>query len=341
MVKKRKKNYKRKESNSSQLKPRSVKPQKTSSVPSSLPFKDKIGALLKTFGASSISFKERRSLLISAGATGLATLAGGALLLTGDTSEEQEPLQVLPNSDIKTKWRDVFEMQVDDAELKKHVEGFLNLFEKGVFEFKLQHPQTKEITTHFITGQQVLADIAKINDEYERTGFRWKKGVSHLMRRGKIVIASHNRNFSSIKSGSNTMFADIAGGNPSGESNPVRINLGTQYLKGARYYGPEGSGLMGFGRASFPVTIANVLANEIAHVWYRSKDDVISNGFENIVTIPMGAESRGVDLEQIKFSRGGNGGYITLHDKVKTFVQPLSVNQRQNLSQPHTLKLKP
>ena len=258
----------------------------------------------------------RRNLLMG-GATLGAILAGGALLWP-KAADEDVTLQVLPDSEIKIKWQDVFDLQVSNAELKKHVTGFMDLFEKSVFKFYLQDAQTGVVTENYITGQQVLGDIQRTNEEYERTGFRYQTGIQYLIPNGKIVIASHDNLFKGVATGSNTMFSVNEG-----REAPLRINLGTDYLKGARYYGVPGSGWFGIGRATHPATLENVLSNEIGHVWYRTSNEKISNGIENIIAVQMGAPQRDMDKQEIEFSRNSNGGFVTLYDGVRLIEGPL------------------
>jgi hypothetical protein len=128
----------------------------------------------------------RRNLLMGGGA--LAVALAGEFLLWPKEPDEESTLQILPDSEIKIKWRDVFDLQISDAKLKHHVTGFMDIFEKAVFKFYLQDPKTGVVSENYITGQQILADIQKTNQEYERTGFRYNPAVQHWIPNGKIVM---------------------------------------------------------------------------------------------------------------------------------------------------------
>jgi hypothetical protein len=116
-----------------------------------------------------------------------------------------------------------------------------------------------------------------------------------------------------------------------GKESPLRINLGTAYLKGAKYFGVEGSGWFGMGRATYSAALENVLANEIGHVWYRSNNDTNSNGVENIIAVQMGARQRDMNIERIDYSPNANGGFITLYDKVKLVKGSLPAGRKPSM----------
>jgi hypothetical protein len=89
---------------------------------------------------------------------------------------------------------------------------------------------------------------------------------------------------------------------------PVGVQLGQDYLKGAQYLGVDGR--------HYPVTVDGVLANELAHLAYRTRDERLSNQVEAIITTPAGAVQRDPSTTIIQFERDSNGGYQTLYDKL-------------------------
>jgi hypothetical protein len=225
-------------------------------------------------------------------------------------------------------WRDLFELDIDDPDLRAKVEGFMDYFEDAEFPFQQQDPNTGAITTQTLTGQQVLSGIEARLKMYEdaglttvlsdpntavRLGMAGQEGLldagESIMVDGKFVIRSHGDEFDgSPQTGSHTVSINMPG---MSEPLVLGISLGEEYLRGARYFGVDG--------ATHPVTVEGVLANELAHMDQGALAEDASILLESIVTVVNGGPQREPGNSYIDFEPDANGGYQTL----RTYEAPV------------------
>lgn len=196
-------------------------------------------------------------------------------------------------------WRDSIELQISNPDLRARVERFLNYMQTARFEYARQDPNTGRITRETLTGQQLLGDIAARRNVYVQSGMAdvlREQGIMGPNRR--FVIAQHDRPFNGqVQNGANTLFAQV-----NGRDYPLRIEVGTDYLRGARFYDAQGR--------LHPVTVEGVLANELGHLATGQRGDQMTIDIENIIAVQLGAEQR--VGEEISFSRNANGGFQSL-----------------------------
>lgn len=224
---------------------------------------------------------------------------------------------------MAVKWRDIFDLNIDDRGLKTSVEGFLDYFENAEFPYDRQDPNTGAITQSTISGQQVLEGIAVRLKLYEENGLAKafsdpkmaeRLGLSgegpngilppgeSVMHDGKFVIRSHDQEFKGDpKTGANTISMVLPG---MSEPLVLGINLGKDYLRGAQYYGVDGN--------MHPVTVEGVLVNELAHMDQGASAEAASILLESIVTVSNGGVQREPGNSYIDFSSNSNGGFQTL-----------------------------
>lgn len=193
---------------------------------------------------------------------------------------------------------------IRDAELKEHVENFLDIFQQGVFPYLLPDGQGgyKRVT---IDGQRVMQGLQRRLQGYRESGMMAAVQQAGLLKSGKYTIDSHNRNPIPGSAANNA----IAYGFKIEDRNyPMAVSLGVPYLKGAKYKAEGGL---------HPVSVGGVLVNELAHIWLNTEDDVKSNDIERIVTTRMGAVPRGLDNRDIVYVPNSNGGFHTLYQNVE------------------------
>ena len=202
-------------------------------------------------------------------------------------------------SEPAVNWRDCIELRIGDPDLRARTERFLDYLQRAEFTYLRQDPETHRIVEEKLTGQQLLRDISARRDVYDQSGIAASlEGAGLMGPSHKFVIAQHDRPFDgSVQNGSNTMFAQV-----NGHDYPLRIEIGTDYLKGAQYYDAQG-GL-------HPVTVEGVVSNELGHLATGQPGDQMTIDIENIIAVQLGAEQR--VGEQVEFSRNGNGGYQSL-----------------------------
>lgn len=201
-------------------------------------------------------------------------------------------------------WRELFTLEIADPNLKRRAEGFLDFYESTAFKYAEQDPATGIITEHEFSGQEVMARCKTLRQLIENSGEAPFLIRNNLLKGGKFVIAQHDRPYGNNHyNGSNTVFA----GSGHDRIVPVKIELGRDYLKGAKYYDTEG--------ALHPVTVDAILAHELAHFSTPTHEEVVPMQTEAIVIAAMGGAQRGANYH-ISYSPNGNGGYQSLHHKV-------------------------
>jgi hypothetical protein len=213
-------------------------------------------------------------------------------------------IRELSAKEIKVQWRDVLKIDISDPVLKRHVEGYLDKLQKSAFKYEVLDPSSEKKTVKELSGQEILQRLQNTQAAYLDP--QLKDHMSRFMQDGKLVIKSHNTPFNgTAQTGCNTAFLTADG------SVPVMINLGTDYLRGARVRNTDGT--------TSPVTVDAALTNELAHMAFKTSDDNFSDMIENIVVIAMGGKQRMNSTQaQIEFQRGGNFSYQTLYDKLPT-----------------------
>lgn len=210
-------------------------------------------------------------------------------------------------------WRDSIELQISDPDLRARTERFLDYLQGASFEYLRQDPSSGKIVKETLTGQQILGDIAARRDGYVQSGMADALRDAGLMGANrKFVIAQHDRLFDgSVQNGANTAFANV-----NGRNYPLRIEIGTDYLRGARYYDAQG-GL-------HPVTVEGVLANELGHLATGQPGDQMTIDIENIIAVQLGAEQR--VGETVEFTRNANGGFQSLLPDPKALAPAPSID---------------
>lgn len=202
-------------------------------------------------------------------------------------------------------WRDLFVLDIPDANLKRRVEGFLDFYQSSAFKYAELNPETGVITEHEFSGQEVMARCLALRQLIKDSGeepFLIRNG---LLKGGKFAIVQHDRPYNnSHLNGSNTFQA----GSAHDRIVPVKIELGRDYLKGAKYYDVEDR--------LHPVTVDAVLAHELAHFSTPTHEEIVPMQTEAIVVAAMGGAQRGSRYE-IVYSPNGNGGYQSLHHKAE------------------------
>ncbi len=196
-------------------------------------------------------------------------------------------------------WRDSIELRMTNPDLRARTERFLDYLQTARFEYARQDPNTGRITRETLTGQQILSDIAARRNIYIQSGMADTLRDAGIMGPNRrFVIAQHDRLFDdSVQSGANTAFANV-----NGRNYPLRIEVGTDYLRGARFFDAQGR--------LHPVTVEGVLANELGHLATGQPGDQMTIDIENIIAVQLGAEQR--VGEGISFSRNANGGFQSL-----------------------------
>lgn len=196
-------------------------------------------------------------------------------------------------------WRDSIELRISDPDLRARTERFLDYLQGATFEYLRQDPNDGKIVKETLTGQQILGDIAARRGVYVQSGMAdVLQGAGFMGPDQKFIIAQHDRFFDGrVQNGANTAFTRV-----NGRDYPLRVEIGTDYLRGARYYDAQG-GL-------HPVTVEGVLANELGHLATGQSGDQMTIDIENIIAVQLGAEQR--VGEQVEFTRNGNGGYQSL-----------------------------
>ena len=226
-------------------------------------------------------------------------------------------MRSLPPSEVKLKWRDILTLEISDPVLKRHTEGFLDKLEKSAFRFQLADSSGKLVNRE-LSGQEILLRLKELQVEYtdpqkakffnDAVATLKKAGVldghDGVLKDGKLIIQSHDKPYVSAATGSNTLQTEYRN-----EIFPLRINLGTEYLRGAQVKGHDGK--------YSAVTVDGVLANELGHMAFRSRSDRLSDDVENIIVNAMGGKPRVYSEDSgIKFQKGSNFSYHTLYDKV-------------------------
>lgn len=210
---------------------------------------------------------------------------------------------------VTVPWRDVIHLDIKDPALKAHVEGFLNQFERSSYPYQRQDPRSGQITEERLSGQDILARLKQTQDLYRQVGGAQLSGqMQQVMARlgmqyadGKFTIGDHNRPANGgPANGSITMFADQGGALPMG------IQIGTDYLKRSMYPGVDGK--------MHPVTVDGVIAHELAHLAFKTRQEGVPLQIEGIVVAAMGGEQRDPNSSVINLNRQ-SPGYETLYDK--------------------------
>lgn len=204
-----------------------------------------------------------------------------------------------PPAGTRVNWRDSIELQISNPDLRARVERFLDYMQTARFEYARQDPNTGRITRETLTGQQLLGDIAARRNVYVQSGMADTLRDAGIMGPNRrFVIAQHDRPFDgTVQNGANTAFARV-----NGRDYPLAIQIGTDYLRGARFFDAQG-GL-------HPVTVEGVLANELGHLATGKPGDQMTIDIENIIAVQLGAAQR--VGEEISFSRNANGGFQSL-----------------------------
>ena len=204
-----------------------------------------------------------------------------------------------PPAGTRVNWRDSIELQISNPDLRARVERFLDYMQTARFEYARQDTNTGKITRETLTGQQLLGDIAARRIVYVQSGMAdtlREAGIMGPNRR--FVIAQHDRPFDGqVQNGANTAFARV-----NGRDYPLAIQIGTDYLRGARFFDTQGR--------LHPVTVEGVLANELGHLATGKPGDQMTIDIENIIAVQLGAAQR--VGEEISFSRNANGGFQSL-----------------------------
>jgi len=108
-----------------------------------------------------------------------------------------------------------------------------------------------------------------------------------------------------VVNGTQTMFV----GNPTIGAYPIGFEIGTDYLKGTKYYGVD--------KKLHPVTVDAAVVHELTHIAYNTSDEEIPILVEGIVTSALGAVKRQEDAHNIVYSKGSNGGFWLLSRNIK------------------------
>lgn len=215
-------------------------------------------------------------------------------------------------------WRDIFSVEIDNPDLKEKVEGFLDYFQDAEFTYDRQDPNTGEITSQTLKGQDILRGIADKLNYYKELGLTdvlsdpsidERIGIpqtaiqgASIMSNGLFTIRDHNMDFTGgAETGSYTFSFGLPGIDGLIETGIV---LGTDYLQGAKYNGTDGK--------THPVTVEGVLANELAHMHLGAEAESASIFLESVVTTVNGGVQREPGNSYIEFEKNGNDGFQTL-----------------------------
>lgn len=242
------------------------------------------------------------------------------------SAQQAGDISDLETAPVSVPWRSVIHLSISDPELKKHVEGFLTFFERHSFPYDEMDSFTQVVTRKTLSGQDILQRIKDILQLQSSIGLDAAK-IAHSypkfqhtdIAKNKLTIAQHDMPFDgSTTSGSLTMFV----GNESGSVVlPIAIGIGKQYLQGAKYLGVDGE--------HYPVSVDGVVVHELAHYALAQKGEAQPLSVEGIVTAAMGAVQRDSRTSDVEFVLNGNGGYVTLYDKLRPrepALQPRTVN---------------
>lgn len=201
-------------------------------------------------------------------------------------------------------WRDLFVLEIADANLKRRAEGFLDFYQSTAFKYAEIDPVSGAIVEHEFSGQEVMARCLALRRLIEDSGEMAFFTRNNLLKSGKFTIAQHDRPYGNNHfNGSNTVFA----GSGHHRIVPVKIELGRDYLKGAKYFDTEGK--------LHPVTVDAIIAHELGHFSTPTHEEVVPMQTESIVIAAMGGAQRGADY-RIAYTPNGNGGYQSLHHRV-------------------------
>ena len=256
--------------------------------------------------AGSVSSRplSRRAVVFSSVAA-LALASGAALW-----PDQQKPVE-LGSTFVRHRWRDVFDVQVSDPKLQRHVEGFLNVLERGVFV----HPDSGRWTS----GQQIIEKISQALRVYEVSGFIEAYKINRAMPNGRFIISDYDGLYQHAPEPARLIFGGKV--KRAGGTYPVGFSLGVDSLRGAQYYDAQGN--------LHPVRVDDVVIGAIAQLLHETGHDQMLPDIVPTVVSNMGGVPRDPMNPDVQFKRGSNGGYRTRYDQVK-FKMPQKLLAHNN-----------
>ncbi|MER2520811.1 MAG: hypothetical protein ABTQ34_09035 [Bdellovibrionales bacterium] len=222
---------------------------------------------------------------------------------------------------IDVPWRSVIHLTIADTVLKRHITGFLDLFERSVFSTLYFDSATKSSAPQQVNGQDYLKTIRDIFSGYRRDGFDFvafmRKSPQFAresdLSEDKLNVVGHRRAYDNkdVLNGCATFFASYGT-----HVSPVAILMGQDYLSGIK--------CLGIDNKYYPESVDAVMAHELTHVERLSMDEKFPIRAGGIVGAALGGMQRHSVSPYGWFSRNGNGGYVTLYDK--QVARPVNAN---------------
>ena len=228
--------------------------------------------------------------------------------------------QSLTPGEIKTRWRDIFEVDAKDPALKARIEGTLDHLEKTKVTYTLNDAQGRMAGLGQVSGQDLFTRIAQLKNRYDRDGITAELTKQGFLPHGKFLIRETDVSYDGT-----SRTAPVTGVRK-GTSDPATILMPSDYLKGAQLRQQDGT--------FRPLTIDQAVIHELGHFAFQTGNETQPNNIANVFVRSMGGTASG-DLIYKKNSNvtaANPSGYVTLYDKVSGIKPRADAGQEFDLN---------